>query len=198
MERGHRLAQAISDMQREIRQLECENKALRGQLDRPASDSLKSVPISSSPQQKDGSQEMSSHGHLRRNLSAPVLEGQYKENIIMTVRRYSISSNIMNTPRKNEILHKPRRYEETINNNKWARLHDGLHGRPSSTYAKPDIDKLTNRHSLQEYGNKNRAKVKTVTFLLPVDDIYTNRPVMAEHLPDRPACELGEIAETDS
>ncbi|KAA0701684.1 hypothetical protein E1301_Tti018533 [Triplophysa tibetana] len=154
MERGHRLAQAISDMQREIRQLEGENKGLRGQLDRPESDSLKSV--SSSPQHKDGAQEMSSHGHLRRNLSAPILEGQFKENIIMTVRRYSISSNIMNAPQKNEILHKPRRYEETINNNKWARLHDGLHGRPSSAYSKPDIDKLTNRHSLQEYGNKSR------------------------------------------
>lgn len=78
------------------------------------------------------------------------------ENIIMTVRRYSISSNIISTPRKNEILHKPRRFEETINNNKWARLHDGLNGRPSSAYVKPDIDKLTNRHSLQEYTNKNR------------------------------------------
>lgn len=146
------------------------------------------------------------------------------ENIIMTVRRYSISSNIMNSPRKNEILHKPRRYEETLNNSKWARLHDGLHARPSSAYSKPDMDKITNRHSLQEYGNKNRrvelqllshciytvhnvlitniynfrGKVKTVTFLLPVDDIYTNRPVMAEHLSDRPACELSEIAETDS
>lgn len=75
------------------------------------------------------------------------------ENIIMTVRRYSISSNTMNNPRKNEISHKP---SVTINNNKWAKLHDGLHGRPSSAYGKPDMDKLTNRQSLQEYDNKNR------------------------------------------
>lgn len=79
------------------------------------------------------------------------------ENIIMTVRRYSISSNSMNgNSRKNEILHKPRRYEETVNNNKWAKLHDGSHSRPSSAYSKPDIEKLTNRHSLQEYVSKNR------------------------------------------
>ncbi|RXN22421.1 hypothetical protein ROHU_019662 [Labeo rohita] len=186
MESGRSFAQVISEMQNEIRKLESENKALRGQLDRPAS-ALDSV------KQKDGSQDSSSHASLRRNVSAPQLEGQYKENIIMTVRRYSISSNSMNgNSRKNEILHKPRRYEETVNNNKWTKLHDGSHGRPSSTYAKPDMEKLTNRHSLQE------AKVKTVTFLLPVDDIYTNRPVLGEHLSEKSTCELQAIEETDS
>uniref|UniRef100_A0A9J8C6S7 Si:ch211-235m3.10 n=1 Tax=Cyprinus carpio carpio TaxID=630221 RepID=A0A9J8C6S7_CYPCA len=191
MESGQSLPKVISEMQNEIRKLESENKALRGQLDWPVSglDSVK---------QKDGSQDSSTHASLRRNVSAPQLEGQYKENIIMTVRRYSISSNSINGSRKNEILHKPRRYEETVNNNKWAKLHDGSHGRPSSAYAKSDMEKLTNRHCLQDYVNKNRAKVKTVTFLLPVDDIYTNRPVLAEHLSERSTCELQAIAETDS
>ncbi|KAK2881536.1 hypothetical protein Q8A67_018804 [Cirrhinus molitorella] len=192
MESRGSFAQVISEMQNEIRKLESENKALRGQLDRPTS-ALDSV------KQKDGSQDNSTHASLRRNVSAPQLEGQYKENIIMTVRRYSISSNSINgNSRKNEILHKPRRYEETVNNNKWAKLHDGSHGRPSSAYAKPDMEKLTNRHSLQEYVNKNRAKVKTVTFLLPVDDIYTNRPALAEHLSEKSTCELQAIEETDS
>ncbi|ROL43103.1 hypothetical protein DPX16_14815 [Anabarilius grahami] len=198
MESGRSLAQVISEMQSEIRNLENENKALRGQLGRPtsASDSMKTCALST--QQKDGSQENSTHANLRRNVSAPELEGQFKENIIMTVRRYSISSNSMNGSRKNEILHKPRRYEETVNNNKWTKLHDGSLGRPSSAYSKPDIEKLTNRQSLQEYVSKNRVKVKTVTFLLPVDDIYTTRPVLAEHLPERSTCELKTIAETDS
>ncbi|KAL0173367.1 hypothetical protein M9458_029335, partial [Cirrhinus mrigala] len=52
-------AQVISEMQNEIRKLESENKALRGQLDRPAS-ALDSV--------KDGSQDSSSHASLRRNV----------------------------------------------------------------------------------------------------------------------------------
>ncbi|XP_067307656.1 putative coiled-coil domain-containing protein 195 [Pseudorasbora parva] len=198
MESGRSLAKVISEMQNEIRKLESENQALRGQLSRPTSalDSVK--PSALSAQQKDGLQESSTHANLRRNVSAPELEGQFKENIIMTVRRYSISSNSMNGSRKNEILHKPRRYEETLNNNKWTKLHDGSLGRPSVAYTKPDIEKLTNRHSLQEYVNKNRAKVKTVTFLLPVDDIYTNRPALAEHLPERSTCELKTITETDS
>lgn len=186
MESGQSLTRVISEMQNEIRKLENENKELRGQLDRPDSCALPASP-----------QESLFHANLRRNVSAPDLEGQYKENIIMTVRRYSISANSINGSRKNEILHKPRRYEETVNN-KWAKLHDGSPGRPTSAYAKPDMEKLTNRHSLQEYVNKNRVKVKTVTFLLPVDDIYTNRPALAEQLPERSTCELKTIDETDS
>lgn len=43
-----------------------------------------------------------------------------------------------------------------------------------------------------------RAKVKSVTFLLPVEDIYTNRPVLAHHAPDRNSRDLSAIVETDS
>uniref|UniRef100_A0A3Q3WFI1 Uncharacterized protein n=1 Tax=Mola mola TaxID=94237 RepID=A0A3Q3WFI1_MOLML len=57
--------------------------------------------------------------------------------------------------------------------------------------------KVTNRHSLQEYVHKN-AKVKTVTFLLPVDDIYTNRPVLTKHQDGSKITELASITETDS
>lgn len=71
MESGRSLAQVFSEMQNEIRKLESENKALRGQLDRPAS-ALDSV------KQKDGSQDSSTHASLRRNVSAPQLEAQYK------------------------------------------------------------------------------------------------------------------------
>lgn len=44
----------------------------------------------------------------------------------------------------------------------------------------------------------SRAKVKTVTFLLPVDDIYTNRPVLTKHQEDQRTGELASITETDS
>ncbi|TRY57982.1 hypothetical protein DNTS_027336 [Danionella cerebrum] len=190
MESGQSLTRVISEMQNEIRKLEMENKELRGQLGRPSSalDSMKST------SQQDGGQESLIHANLRRNVSAPNFEGQYKENLIMTVRRYSISSNSIINTHKNDLLHKTRRYEETINSNKWAKFHDG---RPSSVYGKPDMEKSTNRHSLQEFVNKNRVKVKTVTFLLPVDDIYTNRP-MGEQQSEGSSCELQTISETDS
>lgn len=43
-----------------------------------------------------------------------------------------------------------------------------------------------------------RAKVKTVTFLLPVDDIYTNRPVLSKDQNGSKITELASISETDS
>lgn len=43
-----------------------------------------------------------------------------------------------------------------------------------------------------------RAKVKTVTFLLPVDDIYTNRPVLPKHQVEPEIAELASATETDS
>lgn len=43
-----------------------------------------------------------------------------------------------------------------------------------------------------------RAKVKTVTFLLPVDDIYTNRPVLSKRQDGPRAPELAPISETES
>lgn len=43
-----------------------------------------------------------------------------------------------------------------------------------------------------------RAKVKTVTFLLPVDDIYTNRPVLSKDQNGSRITELASISETDS
>lgn len=43
-----------------------------------------------------------------------------------------------------------------------------------------------------------RAKVKTVTFLLPVDDIYTNRPVLSKEQDGPRIAELASVSETDS
>lgn len=43
-----------------------------------------------------------------------------------------------------------------------------------------------------------RAKVKTVSFLLPVDDIYTNRPVLTRPDNETRIKELTPITETDS
>lgn len=42
-----------------------------------------------------------------------------------------------------------------------------------------------------------RSKVKTVTFLLPVDDIYTSRPVLSKHQ-EAKITDLAAITETKS
>ncbi|XP_053508282.1 putative coiled-coil domain-containing protein 195 [Ictalurus furcatus] len=187
MESGHGLARVIQQLQDEIRKLETENKTLRGQLSLPLTETS---PTES--ERRAGTQE--NHANLRRNISAPTLEGQYKENTIMTVRRYSISSNAIHVPCKSVSSHKYR------SDSDWTRLRGELHG--LSHTATEDRDKTegkpVNRRTLQHCVSKARAKEKTVTFLLPVDDIYTNRPFMADHLSDTSPCDLQVISETDS
>ncbi|KAI4878909.1 hypothetical protein NFI96_025776 [Prochilodus magdalenae] len=174
MERGggRGLASLIRELQGEIKKLESENRELRGQLSRPASGS--ELPGPAEPQHGE---ETSGGTHLRRNVSAPALEGQYKENIIMTVRRYSISSNTITVPQKRDAAN-------------------------SSNSTRPDggsvKEKLPSKRSLQQCVNQTRAKVKTVTFLLPVEDIYTNQPVLGDRVPDRSSRDLSAIVETDS
>ncbi|XP_026797285.3 putative coiled-coil domain-containing protein 195 [Pangasianodon hypophthalmus] len=182
MESGCGLARVIQQLQDEIRKLETENKELRGQLSLPLTETS---PTDS--ERRDGTTE--NHSNLRRNVSAPALEGQYKENMIMTVRRYSISSNAIHVPCKSVSSHKPR------SDSDWARLRGGA--RTTSEDRGKTDDKPANRRTFQQCVNKARAKEKTVTFLLPVDDIYTNRPFMADHLTDTSSCDL-QISETDS
>ncbi|KAF7692740.1 hypothetical protein HF521_010350 [Silurus meridionalis] len=187
MESGRGLARVVQQMQDEIRKLETENKVLRGQLSLPLTGTS---PTESG--RRDGSLE--NHTNLRRNVSALALEGQYKENMTMTVRRYSISSNAIHVPCKSVSTNKPR------SDSDWARLRGGVRGfshMDTKDKDKPE-DKPANRRTLQHCVNKARAKEKTVTFLLPVDDIYTNRPFMADHLTDTSSCDLQVISETDS
>ncbi|KAK2868774.1 hypothetical protein Q7C36_000645 [Tachysurus vachellii] len=183
MESGRGLARVIQQLQDDIRKLETENKALRGQLS-------KTPPTGS--QRREGTTE--NHANLRRNVSVPALENQYKENMIMTVRRYSISSNAIHVPCESVSSNKSR------SDSDWARLRGGACGLSNTTTEDRDKadGKSANRRKLQHCVNKARAKEKTVTFLLPVDDIYTNRPFVADHLPDTSSCDLQAISETDS
>ncbi|KAK1790468.1 hypothetical protein P4O66_014003 [Electrophorus voltai] len=166
------LAQVILDMQDEIKKLESENKVLRGQLSQaPLGTDQAGSLLPESPQ------ENPLHANLRRNSSAPALEGKYKVENIMTVRRYSVSSNSINAPSKRQSSDN----DGDIVNSNWARVHEGIRGRtfsPSREDGSDANEKLTSRRTLQQYVNKNRAKVKTVTFLLPVEDIYTSQPTV--------------------
>ncbi|XP_019901740.1 uncharacterized protein LOC109615747 [Esox lucius] len=189
MESSRSLARVIMEMRNEIKKLETENKVLRGEIEQPTNGT------------EQGELTVPPH-NLRRNASAPALEGQYKENIVMTVRRYSVASKMPDVIQKSEGEERLPKDGDVGRESKssWGRLHQEVHAKGPSIVGNStqneicsSATKLTNRLSLQEYVHKNRSKVKTVTFLLPVDDIYTNRPALANHLPN-----LDATAETDS
>ncbi|XP_062241909.1 uncharacterized protein LOC133951776 [Platichthys flesus] len=188
MESTRSLAQVIMEMRDDIKKLEVENQELRGDY------GPRAFGAKSGEESRVSSALENPYMNLRRNVSAPVLEGQYKENTVMTVRRYSISSNLSGVTLREGRTDRVRRVE-----NGWRRLQEQIqHG--NGVFGNPvrEVGKVTNRHSLQEYVHKNRAKVKTVTFLLPVDDIYTNRPVLTKHREESKTSELASIMETDS
>ncbi|KAM9359475.1 putative coiled-coil domain-containing protein 195 [Symphorus nematophorus] len=193
MESTRSLAQVIMEMRDEIKKLEAENRELRGDYGQRAFGTVagQSSPVSTAAEQRAGVEE-NPYVNLRRNASAPVLEGQYKENTVMTVRRYSISSNLSGVTMREGRAQR--------NDSGWGRLQEEIqHGNDIfGNSARAEVGKVSNRHSLQEYVHKNRAKVKTVTFLLPVDDIYTNRPVLTKHQEEPKVTELASITETDS
>uniref|UniRef100_A0A3Q0QW02 Si:ch211-235m3.10 n=1 Tax=Amphilophus citrinellus TaxID=61819 RepID=A0A3Q0QW02_AMPCI len=128
MESTRSLAQVIMEMRDEIKKLEAENRELRGDFSQRYLGVMprEASPVSTAVKQPAGKDD-NSYVNLRRNASAPVLEGHYK-NTVMTVR----------------------------------------------------------------------SKVKTVTFLLPVDDIYTSRPALTKHQEDPKLSDLDSITETDS
>ncbi|KAJ7990505.1 hypothetical protein DPEC_G00301030 [Dallia pectoralis] len=178
-ESSRSLAEVIMEMRSEIKKLETENTALRGGIESPVSGGT------TEPGERRGQPGTRTHRippqcTMRRNASAPELEGQYKENIVMTVRRYSVASKMPNAIQRSESEERQTEDRQVgrVNKSSWGRLHEEVHGRAPSFFGNSTQDeitaaKLTNRLSLQEYVHKNRSKVKTVTFLLPVDDIYT-------------------------
>ncbi|XP_068592267.1 putative coiled-coil domain-containing protein 195 [Cebidichthys violaceus] len=196
MESTRGLAQVIMEMRDEINKLEAENRELRGDYGQRSFGAMQvgAGTVSSVAEQRAGMEE-NPYVNLRRNASAPVLEGQYKENAVMTVRRYSISSSLSGVT-----MTEGRTDRAQPSDSGWGRLHEQIeHGNGIfGNSATEEMGKVTNRHSLQEYVHKNRTKVKTVTFLLPVEDIYTNRPVLAKHHEVPKITELASITETDS
>lgn len=79
MESTRSLAQVIMEMRDEIKKLEAENRELRGDYDQRPFGAVteEGSPVSSVAEQRAGTEE-NPYVNLRRNASAPVLEGQYK------------------------------------------------------------------------------------------------------------------------
>lgn len=63
------LSQIIHQLQEEIRKLETENQTLRGQVGPPGTEPSGD---------REAGQENQNQVNLRRNVSAPALDGQYK------------------------------------------------------------------------------------------------------------------------
>ncbi|XP_057695671.1 uncharacterized protein LOC130917910 isoform X2 [Corythoichthys intestinalis] len=173
MEGTRSLARVIMEMQEEIRKLEAQNKMMpkdrKEELD----------------QEQEQTREMfweeeheNPYGNLRRNASAPVLKGQfkeYKDNVSMTVRRYSMNSSPSGAPRNKQVANLGGRQSHFG----WGRIQEEVRsGNDQLDQSATDVVSVSSTKSFQEYLHKTRAKVKTVTFLLPVDDIYTNKPVL--------------------
>uniref|UniRef100_A0A3P8SWV3 Si:ch211-235m3.10 n=1 Tax=Amphiprion percula TaxID=161767 RepID=A0A3P8SWV3_AMPPE len=194
MESTRSLAQVIMEMRDEIKKLEAENRELRGHSGQRSFGATpgEAMPVSAAAKQQAGVEE-NPYVNLRRNASAPALEGQYKTTV-MTVRRYSTSSSLSGVTMREGRIDRSRRA-----NSGWGRLQEQVqHGNTVfGNSGNGEVGKVTNRHSLQEYVHKN-AKVKTVTFLLPVDDIYTSRPVLSKHREEPKITDLAAITETDS
>ncbi|XP_034556762.1 uncharacterized protein LOC117825184 [Notolabrus celidotus] len=187
MESTRSLAHVIMEMRDEIKKLEEENRELRGDFgQRGMSGECSKVSPESEKLENP-------YVNLRRNASAPVLEGQYKENTVMTVRRYSIGSNLSGVTMSEGGVDRAQRKDSG-----WGRLKEDIDHHHGNAIFGNSAREVNNRHSLQEYVHKNRTKVKTVTFLLPVDDIYTSRPVLKKHQEGPKITELASISETDS
>ncbi|CAJ1065460.1 uncharacterized protein LOC117825184 [Xyrichtys novacula] len=182
MESTRSLAHVIMEMRDEIKKLEEENRELRGDYGQRGYKGMSGEEQPENP-----------YVNLRRNASAPVLEGQYKENTVMTVRRYSMGSSLSGVTMTGGGSDRAQQRDSG-----WARLQEGIHHRHGNAIFGNPAREVNNRHSLQEYVHKNRTKVKTVTFLLPVDDIYTSRPVLKKKQKEPKITELASISETES
>ncbi|KAA8594310.1 uncharacterized protein LOC116675628 [Etheostoma spectabile] len=190
------LAHVILEMRDEIKKLEAENRELRGDDGHRSFKAMRgeASPVFSATEQRAGMEE-NPYVTLRRNASLPVLERPHKENSVMTVRRYSISSKLSGVT-----MTEGRTDRAQPSESGWRRLQEEIQHENGifGNSVRGEVGQVTNRHSLQEYVHKNRAKVKTVTFLLPVDDIYTNRPALTKHQEEPKVTELASITETES
>ncbi|KAG2462036.1 CC195 protein, partial [Polypterus senegalus] len=184
MESHRHLVQVIQEMRNEIKKLESENLALRGELSLSRADpgpaDLSSGFHPRTDSELAGEEEASdSPAAMRRNISAPVLEEQLKEKIIMTVRRYSVSSTPRSTFGKKNQLSQNLDKRDNKGDTNAQRIEEESCDDLSPIAGKQEAqktlnasarEKFNNRRLLKDYVQKCRTKVKTVTFLLPMDD----------------------------
>ncbi|XP_062903366.1 putative coiled-coil domain-containing protein 195 [Mobula hypostoma] len=181
MESNKRLRQVIKEMRSDLKKLESENKALRVKLSQNGkrTETLDEATISALHQQLK-SEEALTHANLRRNISVPVLEEEPRDNR-MTVRRYSISSlrafTIGNKYHKAPDQNQSHQRSEQEGPESAATTHScaimkvmkGQGILAELPAAGSSEEKHPQDAPFQEYEHKCKYKMKSVTFLLPVD-----------------------------
>uniref|UniRef100_UPI00398F31BF putative coiled-coil domain-containing protein 195 n=1 Tax=Pristiophorus japonicus TaxID=55135 RepID=UPI00398F31BF len=211
MDSNKRLMQIIKEMRSDMKKLESENKALRVKLSQSGkrAEMLEKATISALQQQLK-SEEALTHANLRRNISAPVLEGETRDNT-MTVRRYSISSlhaftvgnKRQNSSDQNQTYQMSEQEEpasaaatQPCTIMKLAKSQGILARLPSTNTSE---EKYPQGTTLQEYVHKCKFKVKSVTFLLPVDVASHSENQGPSQRPENQNCDqLSPIQENDS
>ncbi|XP_007887996.1 putative coiled-coil domain-containing protein 195 [Callorhinchus milii] len=200
MESNKRLMQIIKEMRSDIKKLESENKALRVKLSQTGRKAEMLERTKSSPLHQDvNDEEAVTHASLRRNISAPELEQQTKDNT-MTVRRYSISS--LQTVTVGSKPSKSPNQKRTDQMNERAEPSFETAAQPCTIMKLSKDQEILTRlpvrsrdthnqaRTFQEYIHKCKFKVKSVTFLLPVD-------VAAESGKQGPSSKLPETRNSD-
>ncbi|KAK6483833.1 hypothetical protein HHUSO_G13429 [Huso huso] len=89
MDSNRRLLQVIREMRSEMKKLECENRELRGERCQSGTSSEmgEDTSVSTAFHHHVNSEETASQAILRRNVSAPVLEGQCKKGRPITMAK---------------------------------------------------------------------------------------------------------------
>ncbi|XP_048460118.1 putative coiled-coil domain-containing protein 195 [Rhincodon typus] len=211
MESNKRLMQIIKDMRSDMKKLESENKALRvklGQSGRRA-EVLEKTTITALQQQLK-TEDALTHVNLRRNISAPALEGETRDNA-MTVRRYSISSlhafsvgnKHQKSPGQNPTYHTSEQEDpgavaptQPCAIMKFTKSQRTLAQLPDT---KTSEENCSQKATLQEYVHKCKFKMKSVTFLLPMDVASHSESQGSSHQPENQKCnQLSPILENDS
>ncbi|XP_032887029.1 putative coiled-coil domain-containing protein 195 [Amblyraja radiata] len=181
MDSNKRLKQMVKEMRSDMKKLESENKALRVKLSQNGkrAETLDEATISALHQQLR-SEEALTHANLRRNISAPALEGEAR-GTTMTVRRYSISSlhafTVGNKRHKSPDQNRTHQRSRQEGSESTTVIHPYTTMKVTTGQGVPDElletkspeGKQPQDTPLQEYVPKCKYKMKSVTFLLPVD-----------------------------
>ncbi|XP_041420885.1 putative coiled-coil domain-containing protein 195 [Xenopus laevis] len=176
MEGGTHLMRVIQEMHSEIKQLERENKALRGEINQLGSRMDTEIENGNNFSQAR-KEEGAPKGVLRRNASVPLAQKlQEQTGTTMTVRRYSMSTSLISTPgySKSRVNMKRNASTGTLDVNGTVQNAGSDNGQLLATKKDnriniPVKDLIPKSSSFQGHMRKCRGKVKAVTFLLPTD-----------------------------
>ncbi|XP_029473048.1 putative coiled-coil domain-containing protein 195 [Rhinatrema bivittatum] len=212
MEGNGRLLRVIRELRGEVRELERENRALHAELSRAGPvGAVRPLEVEKEEGSRKSSapEEAPAPAALRRNVSAASsLERQEQKGNTMTVRRYSISASVhagagnahhrqskRNSSHRSHAVQGIGRLPMSPTAVERIKDEDSISNCPADHFSNK---KITSIKSFQDYMYKCRGKVKSVTFLLPIDTAYSENQVSFKNPPNQSTNQLSTITEKDS